>query len=84
MANLKQHPSSRASRLTAGRMNTSLPDETVLIRVDDSYGTQYTEHKSSIAFDRRREAVLLDRWYWFSIGMLLSTGTGLAIWTWIH
>ncbi|MBI1248389.1 hypothetical protein GC197_11200 [bacterium] len=77
MANLKQKPAISATGFLSGRISHSLP-------ANDRFGMQQCDHKRSMPDDRCHEAVALDRWFWFSIGVLLSIGAGLSIWIWLH
>lgn len=51
-----------------------------MIPVNDPVDAIHSERHPEEAIDRHREAMTLDRVFWFSIGMLMVTGIALRIW----
>ncbi|MHC2069326.1 hypothetical protein ACYFX5_17775 [Bremerella sp. T1] len=80
MSNLEMHRTTDSACLRATKIQPPLPDGSLLLPVNDPVDAIHSERQPREAVDRHREAVTLDRLFWFSIGMLMVAGIALRIW----
>ncbi|MEW4563472.1 hypothetical protein AB1K70_13150 [Bremerella sp. JC770] len=80
MSNLELHRTSDSACLRAQRIQPPLPDGSFMIPVNDPVDAIHSERHPEQPVDRHREAIALDRVFWFSIGLLMVTGIALRIW----
>ncbi len=81
MSNLEMHRTSESACLRASQIQPPLPDGSLMVPVNDPVDAIHSERQPEEAIDRHREAMTLDRVFWFSIGMLMVTGIALRIWS---
>jgi len=80
MSNLEMHRTTESACLRATRIQPPLPDGSFMVSVNDPVDAIHSERHPEEAVDRHREAMTLDRIFWFSIGLLMVTGIALRIW----
>lgn len=80
MSNLEMHRPTDSACLRASQIQPPLPDGSFMIPVNDPVDAIHSERHPEEAVDRHREAMTLDRVFWFAIGLLMVTGIALRIW----
>lgn len=80
MSSAPLHRSTKSASLSATLVQPPLPDGSFMVPMNDPVDAIHSERQPERAVNRHREMVMLDRFFWTSIALLIVVAIALKVW----